>query len=110
MALLWGVGHDRNEFFPKSELGYELSTNMFFKVTLIRSAIGLPKKTTRRVLESLGLRKRMQTVCYPVNQQTVGMILKVKELVRVEEVSKAVSPAEAKRLRKPPAGFYVEGN
>ena len=40
----------------------------FFKITLIRSAIGLPKQTAG-VLQALGLRKRMRTVFHPVSQE-----------------------------------------
>ncbi|KAF5616282.1 ribosomal L30 [Fusarium sp. NRRL 52700] len=57
----------------------------FFRITLHRSAIGLPERT-RGVLAALGLRRRMQTVFHPVHPQFAGMILKVKELVRVEEM------------------------
>lgn len=79
----------------------------FFRITLHRSAIGLPERT-RGVLAALGLRRRMQTVFHPVEPQFAGMIMKVKELVRVEEVDKALSKAEVKRARTPEKGFYVE--
>ncbi|KAK1986389.1 ribosomal protein L30 [Colletotrichum cereale] len=79
----------------------------FFRVTLHRSAIGLPK-STRGVLEALGLRRRSQTVFHPVNPQFAGMILKVKELVRVEEVDRAMTQPELRELRRPDPGFYVE--
>jgi large subunit ribosomal protein L30 len=79
----------------------------FFRITLHRSAIGLPKRT-RGVLEALGLHKRTQTVFHPVNPQFAGMIMKVKELVKVEEVDRAMSKAEVKDLRRPDPGFYIE--
>jgi large subunit ribosomal protein L30 len=79
----------------------------FFKITLHRSAIGLPERT-RGVLMALGLRRRCQTVFHPVSPQFAGMIMKVKELVKVEEVAKALSKAEMKDLRRPPPGFYIE--
>ncbi|OLN86669.1 54S ribosomal protein L33, mitochondrial [Colletotrichum chlorophyti] len=79
----------------------------FFRITLHRSAIGLPK-STRGVLEALGLRRRSQTVFHPVSPQFAGMIMKVKELVRVEEVSRAMTQPELRELRRPDPGFYVE--
>ncbi|KAF5228255.1 hypothetical protein HYE67_004196 [Fusarium culmorum] len=86
----------------------ELQTTMsFFRITLHRSAIGLPERT-RGVLAALGLRRRMQTVFHPVHPQFAGMILKVKELVRVQEVDRVLSKREVKAARTPDAGFYVE--
>ncbi|KAL8964606.1 MAG: hypothetical protein Q9185_003545 [Variospora sp. 1 TL-2023] len=79
----------------------------FFKITLIRSAIGLPTKTTG-VLKALGLRKRMATVFHPVSPQVAGQIMAVKELVAVSEVEKAMSKAEFKATRKPDPGYYIE--
>lgn len=79
----------------------------FFRVTLHRSAIGLPERT-RGVLKALGLRRRAQTVFHPVSPQAAGMILKVKELVRVREVAEAMSKTELKATRTPDAGFYIE--
>ncbi|KAF5128115.1 putative 54S ribosomal protein L33, mitochondrial [Metarhizium anisopliae] len=79
----------------------------FFRITLHRSAIGLPERT-RGVLAALGLRKRMQTVFHPVEPQFAGMIFKVKELVRVEEVREKLTAGEVRRARTPDTGFYVE--
>ncbi|TQN74611.1 54S ribosomal protein L33 [Colletotrichum shisoi] len=79
----------------------------FFRITLHRSAIGLPK-STRGVLDALGLHRCSQTVFHPVSPQFAGMILKVKELVRVEEVDRAMSQTELRELRRPDPGFYVE--
>ena len=70
----------------------------FFKITLMRSAIGLPEKT-RGVLNALGLRKRMATVFLPVN---------TSELVAVSEVEKALTKAEVKAQRTPDPGYYIE--
>ncbi|EEY19211.1 mitochondrial 54S ribosomal protein YmL33 [Verticillium alfalfae VaMs.102] len=84
------------------------SSNMsFFRITLHRSAIGLPKRT-RGVLAALGLRRRMQTVFHPVTPDFAGMVFKVKELVRVEEVDQALSKKEVKAERTPARGFWVE--
>lgn len=79
----------------------------YFRITLIRSAIGLPSKSAR-VLRALGLRKRMATVFHPVTPATAGQIMRVKELVAVSEVDRALTSAEVKRERVPDTGFWVE--
>jgi large subunit ribosomal protein L30 len=79
----------------------------FFKVTLIRSSIGLPQKT-QGVLKALGLRKRMRTVYHPVSADIAGQIMRVKELVAVSEVEQALTTSEMKAARKPDPGYYVE--
>ena len=79
----------------------------FFRITLHRSAIGMPERT-RGVLQSLGLWRRNQVVFHPVHPQFAGMILKVKELVRVEEVDAPLTRAEVKAERTPDKGFYIE--
>jgi large subunit ribosomal protein L30 len=50
----------------------------------------------------------MRTVFHPVSQHMAGQIMKVKELVDVEEVEEALSKEQFKSLRTPDAGFYVE--
>ncbi|KAI9297796.1 50S ribosomal protein L30, partial [Neoconidiobolus thromboides FSU 785] len=57
--------------------------NGYFKVTLMRSPIGLPPKT-RKAVTSLGLKKLHQTVFKIRNEVSVGHIFKVKELVKIE--------------------------
>ncbi|KAK1754617.1 ribosomal protein L30 [Echria macrotheca] len=79
----------------------------WFRITLHRSAIGLPERT-RGVLAALGLRRRSQVVFHPVSPQFAGMIMKVKELVRVEEVARPLSRAEVKAERTPERGFWLE--
>lgn len=79
----------------------------FFRITLHRSAIGLPRRT-RDVLAALGLHRRSQTVFQAVSPQSAGMIMKVKELVRVEEVDRPKTAAELKAERTPDAGYWVE--
>ncbi|KAI1337649.1 hypothetical protein F5Y15DRAFT_389836 [Xylariaceae sp. FL0016] len=79
----------------------------FFRITLNRSAIGLPQRT-RGVLSALGLHKRCQTVFHPVDAQFAGMIMKVKELVSVQEVDRAKNTKELREERRPEPGFYVE--
>ena len=79
----------------------------FFRITLMRSAIGLPAKSSG-VLRALGLRKRLRTVYHPVTPDVAGQIFAVKELVDVQEVDQALTPAEMKDLRRPDPGFYIE--
>ena len=79
----------------------------YFRITLIRSAIGLPEKSTN-VLKALGLRKRMSTVFHRVTPSVAGQIMKVKELVAVSEVERPMTRAEVHAQRKPDPGFYIE--
>lgn len=79
----------------------------YFRVTLLRSAIGLPSKTSG-VLKALGLHKRLRTVYHPVSPSVAGQIFAVKELVDVQEVDQALTPKEMKELRTPDSGYYVE--
>ncbi|BCR83380.1 mitochondrial 54S ribosomal protein uL30m [Aspergillus chevalieri] len=79
----------------------------FFRITLLRSAIGLPRRTTD-VLKALGLKKRMATVFHPVSQSVAGQVMKVKELVDVQEVDRRLTKQEVHLERKPDPGYYVE--
>jgi large subunit ribosomal protein L30 len=79
----------------------------YFRITLMRSGIGLPKRT-QGVLKALGLRQRMKTVFYPVSPEVAGQIMKVKELVSVREVDRALTKEELKAERKPDPGYYME--
>jgi large subunit ribosomal protein L30 len=79
----------------------------YFRITLMRSGIGLPKRT-QGVLKALGLRQRMKTVFYPVSPEVAGQIMKVKELVLVREVDRALTKEELKAERKPDPGYYME--
>jgi large subunit ribosomal protein L30 len=79
----------------------------YFRITLLRSAIGLPYKT-RGVLTALGLKKRMRTVFQPISQSVAGQIMKVKELVDVEEVEEKYTQTQIRIARRPDPGFYVE--
>ncbi|KXL49724.1 hypothetical protein M433DRAFT_75685 [Acidomyces richmondensis BFW] len=83
-----------------------MSSN-YFRITLLRSAIGLPQKITG-VLKALGLRKRLATVYHPVSPSIAGQIFAVKELVDVEEVDRKLTKEEMKELRRPEKGWYVE--
>ncbi|KAM3418758.1 hypothetical protein BST61_g4732 [Cercospora zeina] len=79
----------------------------YFRITLLRSAIGLPKKISG-VLHALGLKKRMTTVYHPVSQSVAGQIFAVKELVDVAEVEKPLTSSEMKEIRRPDPGFWQE--
>ncbi|CAI7565316.1 unnamed protein product [Penicillium manginii] len=79
----------------------------FFRITLLRSAIGLPRRSTD-VLKALGLKKRMATVFHAVSPSVAGQIMRVKELVSVEEVDRRLTKQEVHLQRKPDPGYYVE--
>jgi large subunit ribosomal protein L30 len=55
------------------------------KVTYVRSAINRPQRQ-KRTIEALGLRKLNQTKEFEANNAILGMIEKVKHLVKVEEI------------------------
>lgn len=97
---LKAIVHVQHSILPKP-------TTMYFKITLIRSAIGLPGRTSG-VLRALGLRKRFRTVYHPVSPQVAGQIMKVKELVAVSEVDQALTPQQMHEMRRPDPGFFVE--
>jgi len=73
----------------------------------MRSAIGLPKRRGD-TLVALGLRKRFRTVYKPINPQVAGLILRVKELVRLELVDTVETQAEIKAKRRPEKGYVIE--
>ncbi|HOZ14413.1 MAG TPA: 50S ribosomal protein L30 [Tenuifilaceae bacterium] len=54
------------------------------KVTQIKSLIGQSERQ-RSTMRSLGIRKMHQTVEVEANPQILGMIEKVKHLVRIEQ-------------------------
>ncbi|KAJ1960299.1 39S ribosomal protein L33, mitochondrial [Dipsacomyces acuminosporus] len=75
----------------------------FWKITLNRSPIGLPPKTRQNTL-ALGLKRRGHISYRPISNEIAGMIIKVKEIVKVELVDK-VEPHKIKA----PDGFEVIG-
>jgi len=79
----------------------------YFRITLLRSGIGLPSKT-RGVLAAMGLKKRMQTVYQPATLDAAGQIMKVKELVDVQEVEEKMTKEQMREARRPDPGFWVE--
>ena len=74
------------------------TASTFFRVTLMRSAIVLPRKTSG-VLKALGLHKRLRTVYHPVSPDVAGQIFAVKELVDVQEVDQRLSKEDMKELK-----------
>lgn len=55
------------------------------RVTQIRSKIGSTKRQ-KKTLEALGLKKMHRSVEVEATPQIVGMVYKVKHLVKVEEL------------------------
>ncbi len=55
------------------------------KITQVRSAINRPKRQ-KHTLEALGLRKLHRTKEVEASPQILGMIAKVKHLLKVEEI------------------------
>lgn len=86
------------------------SQNTHFKITLRRSAIalGAPIKGT---LAALGIHRRHQTVYHRHSPDIAGKILRVKELVEVENVpTEAVrTKTEIRHERKGARGYVVTG-
>ncbi|TFY62924.1 hypothetical protein EVG20_g6530 [Dentipellis fragilis] len=82
-----------------------------YRITLRRSAISLPANI-KGTLVALGIHRRMQTVYHRHNPETAGKILRVKELVEVQNVPESAvrTKTEQRRERKAPRGFVVVGN
>jgi len=55
------------------------------KITQIRSIIDRPKRQ-KETMKALGLRKMNHTVEKEANHQILGMVNKVKHLIRIEEI------------------------
>ncbi len=55
------------------------------KVTQVRSSIGATKQQ-KAILASLGLHKRLQTVEHEPSPEIMGMVIKLRHLLTVEEV------------------------
>lgn len=78
-----------------------------FQVKLYRSVVGLSAKT-REAAKALGFRRTNQTVYVHVNPYTVGNLVKIKELVKVQLID--VSQVPPKNYLKTPCGYKVIGN
>jgi len=55
------------------------------KITQIKSKIGQPERQ-KRILASLGIRKMHQTVEHENTPEILGMVEKLKHLVKVENI------------------------
>ncbi|MCW0482843.1 50S ribosomal protein L30 [Gaoshiqia sediminis] len=55
------------------------------KVTLVKSVIGSDKRQ-KATVEALGIKKMNHTVEHEATSQILGMVSKVKHLVKVEEI------------------------
>jgi large subunit ribosomal protein L30 len=93
------------------QISQPTSPNTHFKITLRRSPIALGAQV-KGTLVSLGIHRRMQTVYFPHSPIVAGKILRVKELVEVENVpAHAVRTKEEQRKkRQPPRGYRVVGS
>ncbi|KAH3679191.1 hypothetical protein WICMUC_001203 [Wickerhamomyces mucosus] len=80
---------------------------MFYRITLKRSTIALPKQI-KDTVSKLGLNKTGSISYRPVSPIAAGMILKVKELVNVEVVDQALTKFEERQTRKSNPGFTIE--
>ena len=82
-----------------------------YRITSRRSAIALPKKI-KGTLVSLGIHRRHQTVYHEHSSINAGKILRVKELVEVENVpaSAVRTKTEQRQERKAPRGYTVTGS
>ncbi|KAH7325297.1 hypothetical protein B0J17DRAFT_681800 [Rhizoctonia solani] len=84
------------------------TTPSHFRITLRRSAIGLPK-ASKRTLEALGIHRRGAVVFQKHTPEAAGKILRVKELVEVQNVpADEVKTKQEMRLdRKAVRGYSV---
>ncbi|CAO3609466.1 unnamed protein product [Cunninghamella blakesleeana] len=89
-------------------LSSSTTINNYYKVTLKRSTIGL-SKDYKAAAHTLGLYRLQQTTYHPVNASTAGSILKLKELVQVENVDKIPTKEEV-LAAKPNSGYKIIGN
>lgn len=80
----------------------------YYRITLKRSVIGLPEET-RAATKTLGLFRLHQTTYKPVNAGNAGLILKLKELVKVE-LTDHIPTKEQLSANKPARGYSVIGS
>lgn len=85
-----------------------LSAPTHHLVTLVRSARGLPP-VSQRTLEALGLHRLHQSVLHPFGASVAGQILRVKELVTVDNVSEEEGRPRLVRRRPEGAGLVPTG-
>jgi len=87
------------------------SSPTHYKVTLRRSGIALGDPITR-TLKALGFHKRNQTIFHKHSSDIAGKILRVKELVEVQNVpaSEVRSKWQQRQERKAVRGYKVVGS
>ncbi|KAN0092564.1 hypothetical protein V8E55_003348 [Tylopilus felleus] len=97
--------------FYTSGPSHENEANTHFKITLRRSAIALGDRK-KETLTALGLHRRMQTVYHQHTPEAAGKIIKVKELVEVENVpaSAVRTQSEQRWERRAPRGYSIGGS
>lgn len=78
---------------------YAMSKNLFYRITQLRSTIGMPP-ITRKNIKALGLRRRYQTVYQKVSAATAHRLRIVKELVSIDLLEEN-QVQDAKKLDKP---------
>lgn len=78
----------------------------YFKVTQLKSTIGLPR-LYKDTLLSLGLRRRHQTVYHKITPQQAGAIARVKELVKVELSDVFKNKEQMREERKSEPGYEI---
>ncbi|CAI5758517.1 unnamed protein product [Candida verbasci] len=79
----------------------------FYKITQIRSTIGVPPKQ-RGILQSLGFSRRNQIKFHPINESNAIKLLLVKELIKVEVSNEKLSNYEINQMRRIPIGSEFE--
>ena len=79
----------------------------FYRATLVRSLIGMPK-VTRQIVKTLGFGKRGSIIYKAITPAITGSLLKVKELIKLEVREKSLTRHEERLLRKTNPGFTVE--
>lgn len=72
----------------------------------MRSTIGLAPEY-RAAAKTLGLHRSHQTVYRAANPTNAGLILKLKELLKVENVASVPSREEIKASRRAPRGYQI---
>ncbi|CAK9438027.1 mitochondrial 54S ribosomal protein uL30m [Lodderomyces beijingensis] len=83
--------------------------SLYYKITQIRSTIGMPPKT-RSALHALGLRRRNQVVFAKCAPSSANTLTRVKEMVKVEVTDYKLTREEVNRARKFPKGFELIKN
>ncbi|KAI0070457.1 hypothetical protein K474DRAFT_1608664 [Panus rudis PR-1116 ss-1] len=103
--------YSRRTLATSSDVKSASSPKTHYRITLQRSAISLPKHM-KATLVSLGIHRRLQTVFHPHSPINAGKILRVKELVSVQNVTadEVRTKTEMRRERKAPRGYVKTGN